>query len=107
MAQSTCEIMWVYHLLEEISLKPPLPAKLWYDNQAALHISSNPVYHETTKHTKVDFHFIQDKIQENLNSTSYVKTWEPLGDIFTKALNGNRVEYLCNKLGMINIYAPT
>ncbi|GMI78284.1 hypothetical protein HRI_001497700 [Hibiscus trionum] len=29
------------------------------------------------------------------------------GDIFTKALNGIRINYLCNKLGMINIYDPT
>ncbi|KAK3037684.1 hypothetical protein RJ639_030628 [Escallonia herrerae] len=31
---------------------------------------------------------------------------EQLGDILTKSLNGTRVEYLCNKLGMINIYTP-
>ncbi|KAK2966380.1 hypothetical protein RJ640_021524 [Escallonia rubra] len=106
MAQSTCEVMWICHLLEEISLKPPLPAKLWCDNQAARHIASNPVYHERTKHIEVDCHFIREKIQENLISTSYVKTGEQLGDILTKSLNGTRVEYLCNKLGMINIYAP-
>ncbi|KAK2993459.1 hypothetical protein RJ640_005153 [Escallonia rubra] len=106
MAQSTCEVMWICHLLEEISLKPPLPAKLWCDNQAARHIASNPVYHERTKHIELDCHFIREKIQENLISTSYVKTGEQLGDILTKSLNGTRVEYLCNKLGMINIYAP-
>ncbi|KAK2968669.1 hypothetical protein RJ640_004028 [Escallonia rubra] len=106
MAQSTCEVMWICHQLEEISLKPPLPAKLWCDNQAARHIASNPVYHERTKHIEVDCHFIREKIQENLISTSYVKTGEQLGDILTKSLNGTRVEYLCNKLGMINIYAP-
>ncbi|KAK3034070.1 hypothetical protein RJ639_034295 [Escallonia herrerae] len=106
MAQSTCEVMWICHLLEEISLKPPLPAKLWCDNQAARHIASNPVYHERTKHIEVDCHFIREKIQENLISTSYVKTGEQLGDILTESLNGTRVEYLCNKLGMINIYAP-
>ncbi|KAK3038414.1 hypothetical protein RJ639_030580 [Escallonia herrerae] len=106
MAQSTCEIMWICHLLEEISLKPPLPAKLWRDNQATRYIASNPVYHERTKHIEVDCHFIREKIQENLISTSYVKTGEQLGDILTKSLNGTRVEYLCNKLGMINIYAP-
>ncbi|KAK3008087.1 hypothetical protein RJ639_013614 [Escallonia herrerae] len=106
MAQSTCEVMWICHLLEEISLKPPLPAKLWCDNQAARHIASNHVYHERTKHIEVDCHFIREKIQENLISTSYVKTGEQLGDILTKSLNRTRVEYLCNKLGMINIYAP-
>jgi len=107
MAQSTCEILWIHHLLVEIGLNPLSPAKLWCDNQAALHIASNPVYHERTKHIEVDCHFVREKIQENMISTGYVKTGEQLGDIFTKALNGTRVGYLCNKLGMINIYSPT
>ena len=48
-----------------------------------------------------------EKIQLGLISTGYVKTGEQLGDIFTKALSGDRVSYLCIKLGMIDIYAPT
>ncbi|KAK2966742.1 hypothetical protein RJ640_001066 [Escallonia rubra] len=106
MAQSTCEVMWICHLLEEISLKPPLPAKLWCDNQAARHIASNLVYHERTKHIEIDCHFIREKIQEKLSSTSYVKAGEQVKDILTKSFNGTQVEYLCNKLGMINIHAP-
>lgn len=39
------------------------------------------------------------KIEENVIATNYGKTGEQLGDVFTKALNGARVEYLCNKLG--------
>ncbi|RVW29825.1 Retrovirus-related Pol polyprotein from transposon RE1 [Vitis vinifera] len=106
MAQATCEIIWIHQLLCEVGMKCTMPAKLWCDNQAALHIAANPVYHERTKHIEVDCHFIREKIEENLVSTGYVKTGEQLGDIFTKALNGTRVEYFCNKLGMINIYAP-
>ncbi|XP_060210064.1 secreted RxLR effector protein 161-like [Lycium barbarum] len=105
MSQSTCEIMWIHHLITEIGLKHYTPAKLWCDNQAAFHIASNPVYHERTKHIEVDCHFIRE-IQENQISTGYVKMGEKLADVFTKALNGTRVDYLCNKLGMINIYAP-
>jgi len=107
MAQSVCEIVWICQLLTEIGLKISVPAKLWCDNQAALHIASNPVFHERTKHIEIDCHFVREKIQQGLISTGYVKTGEQLGDIFTKALNGVRVNYLCNKLGMINIYAPT
>ncbi|KAL6331836.1 hypothetical protein AAG906_020180 [Vitis piasezkii] len=84
MAQATCEIIWIHQLLCEVGMKCTMPAKLWCDNQAALHIV-------------VDCHFIREKIEENLVSTGYVKTGEQLGDIFTKALNGTRVEYFCNK----------
>ena len=44
------------------------------------------------------------KIQQGLISKEYVKTREQLRDNFTKALNRAWVDYLCNNLGMINIY---
>ena len=107
MTQYVCEIMWLHQLLMEVSIKTVVPAKLWCDNQTALHIVLNPVFHERTKHIEIDCYFVHEKIQLSLISTGYVKTGEQLGDIFTKALSGDRVSYLCNKLDMIDIYAPT
>ena len=92
MTQSVCEIMWISRLLMEVGIKTSIPAKLWCDNQTALHVTFNPVFHERTK---------------LIICAKYVKTREQLSDIFTKAPNGDRVSYLCNKLGMINIYVPT
>ncbi|KAL3507064.1 hypothetical protein ACH5RR_032446 [Cinchona calisaya] len=105
MAQSTCELIWIHQLLSEIGLDTSLPMKLWCDNQVAVHIASNPVLHERTKHIEVDCHFIHEKIQQNLISTNHVKTGELLADFFTKALSSPRIDYICNKMGMINIYA--
>ena len=107
MAQSVCEIMRIRQLLMEVSMETSVPAKLWCDNQTAMHIASNLIFHERTKHIEIDCHFVCEKIQWGLISTGYIKTREQLGNIFTKLLSGDRVSYLCNKLGMINIYAPT
>ena len=59
MTQSVYEIMWFHQLLMEVGSKTPVPTKLWCDNQAALYITSNPVFHERIKHIEIDFHFVR------------------------------------------------
>ena len=58
MAQSICEIMWLHQLLIEVGIETPVPAKLWCDNQVALHIASNPAFHERTKHIEIELSLI-------------------------------------------------
>lgn len=87
MTQAVYEILWVLKLLEEVDFKNLLPAKLWCNNQAAIHIASNLVFHEQTKYMLIDLHFIHEKVQQKINSTRHIKTGEQLRDIFTKILN--------------------
>ena len=102
MAHFVCEIMWIRQLLMKVGIETSVPTKFWCDNKTVMHITSNPIFHERTKHIEIDCHFVCEKIQLRFIFTRYVKTGEQLGDIFTKPLSGDRANYLCNKLGMIN-----
>ena len=105
MTLTTCELIWLRHLLQELRFGKDEQMKLIYDNQAALHIASNLVFHERTKHIEVDYHFIREKIASGCMTTSFVNSNDQLADIFTKSFIGPRIKYICNKLGAYDIYA--
>ena len=86
MALATCELIWLRHLLQELRFGKDEQMKLIYDNQVALHITSNPVFHEMTKHIEVDCHFIIEKIVSGFMTTNFVNSSDQLADVFTKSL---------------------
>ncbi|XP_073226952.1 secreted RxLR effector protein 161-like [Cicer arietinum] len=106
MALVTCELIWLKQLLKELQFEETSTMTLICDNQAALHIALNPVFHERTKHIEIDCHFVREKIESGDIISSFVKSNDQLADVFTKSLRGPRISYICNKLGAFDLYAP-
>ena len=104
MTLATCELIWLKHLLQELRFGNDEQLKLVCDNQTALHISSNQIFHERTKHIEVDCHFIREKIASGCMTTSSVNSNDQLVDIFTKFLKGPRIKYICDKLSTFDLY---
>ena len=39
---------------------------IYYDNQIAIHIASNSVFNEGTKHIEVDYHLIRERFEKGI-----------------------------------------
>lgn len=107
MADTLSELKWDRELLSCFGIPPDDPMTMFYDNQSALYIAANPVFHERTKNIEADCHYIRDEIQAGSLRTSKIHTSEQLADIFTKGLGIQQFEYLRRKLGICDLHAPT
>lgn len=57
MASASSELTLLIRLLTELGAEQRTPVTLHRDNQSALHIAKNPVFHERTKYIEIDCHF--------------------------------------------------
>jgi hypothetical protein len=101
---ATCELQWLLYLLQDLQVTLVKPPVLYCDNQSALHIAANPVFHERTKHLEIDCHLVREKLQAGIMKLLPVTSTNQLADFFTKPLLPQPFHTLLFKLGMLNIY---
>lgn len=107
MVVTTCELTWLKSFLISLGVHHNHPMRLYCDNQAALHIASNPVFHEQTKHIEIDCHYIREQLLAGTIVTAHVRTNQQVVDIFTKALGRQQFTYLSGKLGIRDLHVST
>ncbi|WJZ96954.1 hypothetical protein VitviT2T_015594 [Vitis vinifera] len=59
LADTTSELLWLRWLLKDLGVSTSSATPLYCDNQSAIHIAHNDVFHERTKHIEIDCHFIR------------------------------------------------
>ncbi|GJT63096.1 ribonuclease H-like domain-containing protein [Tanacetum coccineum] len=55
----TSEVVWILKTLKDLNIDNLLLVSFHYDSKYAIKIAANPVFHERTKHLKIDLHFVK------------------------------------------------
>ena len=64
MSSTTKEIVWLRWLLEDMGVCHSQPTPMYCcDNQSAIQIAHNSVFHERTKHIEIDCHFTRHHLK--------------------------------------------
>ena len=106
MSHATSELLWIKYFLAELGLPYSKSMELVCDNQATMHIASNPVFHEHTKHIEVDIYFIREKVRSGVITPQFVLSYEQTADMFTKSVGPGLLQSSLHKLGLVDIFAP-
>ncbi|GKB42903.1 hypothetical protein Tco_0887845 [Tanacetum coccineum] len=84
--QASKEAVWLKMLLEELGHEQE-KITLFCDNQSALYLARNPALYSKTKHIRVQYNFIHEKVEEETVDMQKIHTHDNVADYLTKAIN--------------------
>ncbi|RZC19132.1 Copia protein [Glycine soja] len=98
------QALWIRKLMTDLHMEQQDNTQIFVDNQAAISISNNPMFHGKTKHFKIKLYFLREAHKEGEVKLIYSTTEEQSVDILTKAFPKARYEFLRQRLGIGEVY---
>lgn len=85
-SEASRELMWCRYLLDGLGSPASGPTTLLCDNNAAINLAEDQVYHVRAKHINVRFHYLRERVADGDLVVSRVRSSDNTADILTKAL---------------------
>lgn len=99
---ATKDLIWIRTLLAELDSTAICgPTPLLVDNQSAISLTSNAMFHDRTKHISIRHHFIREKVDSGEVTVEYIPTGEQVADVLTKGLSREKHVRFSYGMGII------
>lgn len=95
--------IWLQDLLGEISETLCRKTVIRIDNQSAIALTKNPVFHGRSKHIHTRYHFIRECVEKGLLEVEHVPGSNQKADILTKALGRIKFREMRELIGMQDV----
>ena len=102
LADTTFELLWLRWFLKDLDVSTSSTTPLYCDNQSAIHITHNDVFHKRTKHIEIDCHFIRYHLVHGAFKLFLASSKDQLANIFTKSHPKGRLRDLVDNLNLIS-----
>jgi hypothetical protein len=100
---AACQGIWLARLLGDFREEEPKAATLMVDNQSAISLIKNPVFHERSKHIDLRFHYIRECVEKGQILVEFTSTESQLADILTKPLGRVKFQEMRGRIGVAQI----
>ena len=94
------QAIWLQDLLSEVTKKPVEKVAIRFDNQSAIALTRNPVFHGRSKHIHSRYHFIRESVEKGLVEVEHVSSDKQNADILTKSLGRIKFKEMKELIGM-------
>eukprot|EP00253_Pinus_taeda_P025828 PITA_25828 len=71
---AACEAIWMRKILAGLFGSHLEPTMICCDNHSCIKLSTNPVFHDISKHIDISYHHIRDCVQQRIMLLSYIPT---------------------------------
>lgn len=94
------QALWLRSLMAEITATEPKVVTLFVDNNSAIALMKNPIFHGKSKHIDIKYHFIRECVERGQIAVKRVCTEEQKADALTKSLSAGKLAVMRHLLGV-------
>jgi hypothetical protein len=97
------QALWLRTLLSELVGAKPKEVVLYVDNNSAIALMKNPVFHGRSKHIDIRYHFIRECVERCQILVKRVCTNEQRADALMKPLPAVKLAVMIHLLGVCEL----